>query len=279
MRDYAQPLRSRIDPLMTDSLDLKPLSLFAGQLADAAARVTLPLFRQAPTIDNKLADGFDPVTDADRGAEAAMRELIETHYPTHGISGEEFEDRPGDAFEWVLDPIDGTRAFISGIPTWGTLIGLNFEGRPVLGLMDQPFTNERYLAADGLGGTLRHGDTQTDLKTRTCMALSDAVLATTTPELFTGTPAEDKWNKVNAAAKLTRYGGDCYNYALLAFGQIDAVVEQGLKNVDIQPLIALIEQAGGVVTDWQGGPAHHGGTAVACGDTRVHAELLDMLNA
>lgn len=263
---------------MSKTPDFAELMSFAHQLADAAARATLPLFRNLASVDNKLSDGFDPVTAADRNAETAIRALIETHYPTHAITGEEFDDRAGNEFEWVIDPIDGTRAFISGIPTWGTLIGLNFEGTPVLGMLDQPFTGERYFAAENFGGYLRHTNQDTALKTRHCASLSQAVIATTTPELFDGTAAEPQWRSISSASKLTRYGGDCYNYALVALGQTDAVVEQGLKNVDIQPLIALVEQAGGIVTNWQGGPAHHGGTAIACGDARLHAELIDMLN-
>ena len=267
---------------MTDAPELKELLAFAHQLADAAARATLPLFRNTPDIENKLADGFDPVTAADRDAETAIRALIEAHYPTHAITGEEFDDKRGDEagteFEWVLDPIDGTRAYISGMPTWGTLIGLNQIDRPVLGIMDQPFTGERYFATAGYGAFLRQGTGTTEMKTRACGDIKDAVLATTTPELFIGTPAEKKWHDIAAAAKLTRYGGDCYNYALVALGQIDAVVEQGLKDVDIQALIPIVEEAGGIITDWQGGAAHKGGTAIACGDRAVHAQLMDMLN-
>ena len=264
---------------MSDDINLDEFLIFAAHLADAAARVTLPLFRNVPHVDNKLADGFDPVTDADRGAEAAMRDLITTHYPGHAITGEEFDATTGDSFEWVLDPIDGTRAFISGIPTWGTLIGLNHNGAPVLGLMDQPFTGERFYGARGTGSFLRHGDKDRQLKTRRCTEMADAVLATTSPDMFTGTPGEAKWHAVSSTVKLARYGGDCYNYALLAMGQIDIVMEQDLKDVDIQPLIALVEEAGGAITDWQGEPAHEGGTALACGDRDLHAQILDELNA
>ena len=264
---------------MTDTPNIDELSTFASHLADAAARVTLPLFRNLPVVDNKLTDGFDPVTEADRGAEAAMRDMIATHYPSHAITGEEFDAKAGDDFEWVLDPIDGTRAFISGIPTWGTLIGLNHKGVPVLSLMDQPFTGERFFAAQGQGSFLRHNGQDGEIKTRRCADLADAVLATTSPDMFTGTSGEAHWQTVSGAVKLTRYGGDCYNYALLAMGQLDIVIEQGLKDVDIQPLIALIEEAGGIVTDWQGGTAQHGGTALACGDRELHAQLLDVLSA
>lgn len=264
---------------MSDDINLDELLTFASHLADAAARVTVPLFRNLPQIDNKLTDGFDPVTEADRGAEAAMRDMIATHYPDHAITGEEFDAKAGNAFEWVLDPIDGTRAFISGIPTWGTLIGLNHNGAPILGMMDQPFTGERFYGARGQGSFLRHQGQDNEIKSRQCADLADAVLATTTPELFTGTPGAAKWQMLTDAVKLTRYGGDCYNYALLAMGQLDIVMEQGLKDVDIQPLIALIEEAGGIITDWQGGTAQNGGTALACGDRDLHAHILSMLNA
>jgi histidinol phosphatase-like enzyme (inositol monophosphatase family) len=247
-------------------------------LADAAARVTLPLFRNLPTVENKLTEGFDPVTQADRGAEAAMRDMIITHYPDHAITGEEFDAKAGNTFEWVLDPIDGTRAFVSGIPSWGTLIGLNHDGAPVLSLMDQPFTGERFSATQGQGAQFHHDGQAQKMAVRRCADVTDAVLATTSPDMFTGTPGEQHWQAVSGAVKLTRYGGDCYNYALLAMGQLDIVMEQGLKNVDIQPLIALIEEAGGVITDWQGGPAQHGGTALACGDRALHAQLLERLN-
>lgn len=264
---------------MTDSDTVTELTLFAHRLADAAARVTLPLFRNLDEVDNKLTDGFDPVTKADRDAEQAIRGLIETHYPTHGISGEEYDDKAGDDFEWVIDPIDGTRAFISGMPSWGTLIGLNFEGDPILGMMDQPFTGERYFAGAGQAAKLQINDRQSDIKTRACATLDDAVIATTSPDLFDTPPTRALWQSLTEKAKLTRYGGDCYNYALVASGQIDVVIEHGLKQVDIQPLVKIIEQAGGVITDWQGGAAHKGGTAVACGDRALHEDLLKLLNA
>ena len=264
---------------MTDLPTPEELLPFAHQLADAAARVTLPLFRNLPQVDNKLTDGFDPVTEADRGAEAAIRGLIETHYPSHAITGEEFDNKSGDAFEWVLDPIDGTRAFISGIPTWGTLIGLNQAGAPVLAMMDQPFTEERFFAARGQGSHLRHKGVDNQITTRACADMADAVLATTSPDMFIGTPGEAQWQTASSAVKLVRYGGDCYNYALLAMGQLDIVMEQGLKDVDIQPLITLVEEAGGVITDWRGDTVQNGGMALACGDAALHAALLEKLNA
>lgn len=263
---------------MTDTPRYDEFLLFAHKLCEAASRATLPLFRNLSGVENKLRDGFDPVTEADRAAEAAIRALIETHYPSHAITGEEYEAKAGDDFEWVIDPIDGTRAFMSGIPTWGTLVGLNHKGRPVLSMLEQPFTGERFFAADGQGSFLQHGGTTQAIKVRACGELGDAVLATTSPDLFTGTPGEASWHGVNSGVKLTRYGGDCYNYALVAMGQLDVVIEQGLKDVDIQPLVTLVEQAGGVITDWQGGPAHQGGQAIACGDAALHQKMLTLLN-
>lgn len=263
---------------MTDTPDFKTLLAFAHDLADAAARVTLPLFRNLPDIDNKATDGFDPVTQADRNAEAAIRNLLETHYPSHAICGEEFGTKDGDDFEWVLDPIDGTRAFISGIPTWGTLIAANDKSKVRLGIMDQPFTGERYFAAGGLGAFLRFDGADKKLSCRACNTLDEAILATTSPQLFDKTPQQDVWNTLSDAVQLTRYGGDCYNYALLAGGHIDLVVEQVLQPYDIQALIPIVEEAGGIVTDWQGGDAMKGGQIIAAGDARLHKAAMDILN-
>ncbi|CAI8217088.1 MAG: Histidinol-phosphatase [Alphaproteobacteria bacterium] len=263
---------------MTDTPTPKELLSFAHQLADAAARVSLPLFRNVPKIDNKITRGFDPVTEADRNAEAAIRGLIETHYPTHGICGEEFGVKKGEKWQWVLDPIDGTRAFISGIPTWGTLIALN-DGKTVsLGIMDQPFTGERYFATAGNGAFLRHDGRDTKLTCRACDALDKAILATTSPTQFVGTAQEAVWDNLSSTVQLTRYGGDCYNYALLAGGHIDLVVEQVLQPYDIQALIPIVEEAGGIITDWQGGNVMQGGQVIAAGDKAAHQAAMDILN-
>jgi myo-inositol-1(or 4)-monophosphatase len=263
---------------MTDTPTPKELLSFAHQLADAAARVTLPLFRNVPHVDNKMDGGFDPVTEADRNAEAAIRGLIETHYPAHGICGEEFGIKQGDDWQWVLDPIDGTRAFIAGIPSWGTLIALNNGDAMKLGMMDQPFTGERYFAAAGEGAFLRHNGQDTKLSCRACAALDSAILATTTPQLFEGTEQQGVWQILSETAQLTRYGGDCYNYALVASGHIDLVVEQILQPYDIQALIPIVEEAGGIITDWQGGSAMHGGQVIAAGDKAIHQAALEILN-
>ena len=259
---------------------------FAHQLADAAAAQSLPLFRNLPQVENKLTGGgFDPVTQADRAAEAAMRAQIESHYPNHGILGEEFDEKPRigkEKMQWVLDPIDGTRAFITGLPTWGTLIALNDGAAVQIGLMHQPFIGEAFYAcAGGVAQWRRDGSGsggEKQLKTRPCKKLDDAVLATTSPAYFENSPQAKIWQRLAAQTRLTRYGGDCYNYALLADGQLDIVVEQGLRAFDIQALIPIIECAGGIVTDWQGNSAINGGQIVACGDPARHTELLDRLN-
>lgn len=262
--------------------DLSALLAFAHRLADAAAQETVPLFRAALEIDNKLGeDGFDPVTHADRNAEAAMRALIGQEFPEHGILGEEFDDKQpsgsGDDFCWVIDPIDGTRAFISGMASWGTLIGLSQNGVPVLGIMDQPYVCERFCAMRGGPALHARAGKSTPITTRACPTLEQATAVTTGPEFLVSPGASAAWGEISASTRLIRYGGDCYNYALLAAGFVDIVIEEGLKPYDIQALIPIVEQAGGVVTDWQGGPAHEGGQVVACGDAGLHAELVSLL--
>lgn len=253
--------------------DLAAYAAFAERLADAARAAILPHFRASGDVLNKAAAGYDPVTEADRAAERAIRALIEAHHPTHGIEGEEFGVKPSqDGFEWVLDPIDGTRAFICGLPTWGTLIALCFEGRPVLGVIDQAYLDERYRGGPaGASATIR-GVTRA-LRTRPCAQLTEAALATT--DFFLFSPAEaGGFEHLRATARLTRFGLDCYAYAMLAAGAIDMVVESGLKRHDVAALIPVIEGAGGVVTDWRGGPAHGGGQIIAAGDPRPQAEAL-----
>ncbi|MDP2410404.1 MAG: histidinol-phosphatase [Pseudolabrys sp.] len=250
---------------------------FVDELAKASGDTILPFFRTALAIDNKKSGGFDPVTVADRAAEDAMRALIRQNFPEHGILGEEYGTERGDAeYVWVLDPIDGTKSFISGMVAWGTLIGLMRFGEPVFGMMHQPFTRERF---SGDGGAARYqgpgGDR--DLRVRSCGALGDAVLFTTSPLLMN---AADRatFAGVENKVKLSRYGGDCYAYCMLASGHIDLIIETEIKPHDIVPLIPIIAGAGGIVTTWENGPAHAGGRIVAAGDKRVHQAALDMLN-
>jgi histidinol phosphatase-like enzyme (inositol monophosphatase family) len=249
--------------------------------ADIAAQITLPRFRQGIAVDNKWAVGFDPVTEADREAEKVIRGLIGERFPDHAILGEEWEDKPGTApWAWIIDPIDGTRAFITGVPVWGTLVGLTYEGKAVAGLMAQPFTGEVYLSLPGEAGYYRGGE-HLPLRTSGVTSLAQAKLTTTSPDLF-DRPGRDliaPWKAVSSAALTVRYGLDCYGYALLAAGHLDLVVEAGLKNVDICPLIPLIENAGGVVTTWDGGPAEQGGNCIAAATPALHAEAMALLRS
>jgi len=223
------------------------------------------------------ADGvFDPVTEADRGAEKVMRRLINEHNPDHGILGEEFGAENTDAdYVWVLDPIDGTRAFISGLPLWGVLIGLRHQGRPVSGMVAQPYLGERFFG-DAAGAWLdRCGETR-QIKTRACASISDMTLSTTTPEHFSP-PELSAFRRVEDEARLCRYGYDCYAYMMVAMGFIDCVIETELNPYDIEPIIPIIESAGGRVTDWQGKPYSGGGQVVAVGDERLQEPILRQL--
>lgn len=249
---------------------------FAHGLADAARIAILPFFRMNPNIDNKASIGFDPVTQADTAAETVMRNLIRTHRPDDAIIGEEFDDQAGSSgWTWVLDPIDGTRAFIAGTSTWGVLIAARFNGKPCVGIMDQPFTDERWAACPNRGFWSR-GRARAPLITRKSVALENAILATTDPFLFEG-PHQDRFGQLRDATRLTRYGLDCTAYALLALGHIDLVVEPNLKDVDIAALIPIIEGAGGLVTNWQGHHNPHGGHILAAGCPDLHAKALAIL--
>jgi histidinol phosphatase-like enzyme (inositol monophosphatase family) len=250
---------------------------FMRRVADAAAAQTLPRFRQAGLVTNKLAAGFDPVTEADREAELAIRSLIRDTFPDHGILGEEFgAENVGNRHVWVIDPIDGTRAFISGLPLWGTLVGLTDHGDAVAGMMSQPFTGELFWADDaashydGPGGARR-------LATRDTSRIADATMCTTTPALFTGALRE-AYDRLESSVRLARYGTDCYAYAMLAAGNVDLVVETGLQPYDIVALVPIIERAGGVITTWDGGPAEKAGDIVAAATPALHAAALEMLN-
>jgi len=262
--------------------DSEVLSYLLNEACDAAAHETLPRFRTNTTIDNKLTSGFDPVTEADRAAEAAIRELIEAVFPDHDIVGEEYGGTSkGSQFQWIIDPIDGTRAFISGIPVWGTLIGLYSDGIPVAGVLDQPFTRERFLALpDGeeTKSSLNHADNEPlKLQTRDTKDITNATLMTTSPGLLEDTKDRSYFQLENAV-KLFRYGCDCYAYAMLASGQVDLVVESGLNVYDIAALIPIVEGAGGVVTDWQGGSAARGGQVLAAANTTIHHAAMALLN-
>lgn len=251
---------------------------FMRVLADAAAGETLSRFRRRPAIDNKLADGFDPVTEADREAERAIRALLGERFPADGILGEEFGITNGDsARRWVIDPIDGTRAFISGLPLWGTLVGLTENGRATAGMMSQPFTGELY-AADESGAYLEKSGERARLKASGVTELSEATICTTTPALFIDgkRPAYDR---LEGSVRLARYGTDCYAYAMLASGHVDLVVEPGLQPYDIVALIPIIERAGGVITTFGGERPEGGGDIIAAATPQLHAKARAFLVA
>ena len=249
----------------------------AHLLADAARPETLRHFRAADlSADNKDAGGFDPVTVADRAAEMAMRKVLATVRPEDGIIGEEFGTSPGTTgLTWVFDPIDGTRGYISGTPTWGVLISVADETGPLLGVIDQPYIGERFVG--GFGTALCQGPMgERPLQTRATKGLSEATVLTTFPEV--GSSAEGRaFHHVARQCKLTRYGMDCYAYALVASGQVDLVIEAGLQPYDIHAPIAVVKAAGGIVTNWWGGAAHHGGQVIAAANKDVHAAALALL--
>ena len=249
---------------------------FVDELASVSGHTILPFFRTALAVENKQAGGFDPVTAADRAAEQAMRTLIQRAFPDHGILGEEYGAERTDAeYVWVLDPIDGTKSFISGMPAWGTLIGLMRFGEPVFGMMHQPFIGERF-TGDGGAARYRGPAGDRDLMVRDCARLSDALLYTTSP-LLMNEADRASFRKVENAAKLSRYGGDCYAYCMLAAGQIDLIIETEINPYDIVALIPIVNGAGGIVTTWENEPAQQGGRIVVAGDERVHKAALEML--
>jgi myo-inositol-1(or 4)-monophosphatase len=250
---------------------------FLDELATVSGETVLPFFRTALSIDNKGGPGgFDPVTAADHAAETAMRTLIRRSFPSHGIIGEEYGEERADAeYVWVLDPIDGTKSFISGMPAWGTLIALLRAGEPVFGMMNQPFIRERF-SGDGAKALYRGPAGARDLRVRACAELAEAVLFTTSPLLMN---AGDRqlFGRVEQTVRLSRYGGDCYAYCMLAAGHVDLVIETGLKPYDVLPLVPIIAGAGGVITTWDGGAPNGGGRIIAAGDKRLHAAALEML--
>ena len=253
---------------------INSLKTFACELADSAAEVTLKYFKTSIGIDDKdEGSGFDPVTKADREAEAAIRALIEEHYPDHNICGEEYGiKKTNSPFEWVLDPIDGTRAFICGAPCWGTLIALKYNGEPIIGVIDQPYIKERYLGWPG--GASLNGK---PIKTRSCKILSDATISTTEPDLFNKIEREG-FERLKKETKLIRYSLDCYAYALLSAGHLDIVIETGLQPYDMMALIPVINGAGGIALNWEQKPAGGGcGRIIAFGDKDLVNETMALL--
>jgi inositol-phosphate phosphatase/L-galactose 1-phosphate phosphatase/histidinol-phosphatase len=261
---------------MAEALDITTLNRFmdlADDMADAAGEVLSHYFRTPLRVDSKGDES--PVTKADRDAEIAMRVLIEDAYPDHGILGEEFDPvNAGSEYTWVLDPIDGTKSFITGKPLFGTLVALARQGRPILGLINQPILGERWRGMDGRPSSFNGEPT----RVRPCAELGSAILYATTPHMFEGADAE-AFARVTGRVQHALYGGDCYAYGLLASGHADLVVEASLKPFDYAALVPVVEGAGGIITDWGGEPLTlaSDGRVVAAGDPAIHAQALDLL--
>jgi histidinol phosphatase-like enzyme (inositol monophosphatase family) len=267
----------RIKKLLVKTKNLELLKL-AKKVAISGGDTALDYFRASNLpITNKNSESFDPVTEADLKAEMVMRNLIARERPKDSILGEEQGFSQGSSdYTWVLDPIDGTRAFISGVPVWTVLVSVKLGVNPILGVIYQPFTKELFLGGLGISEVVRSGFVSS-LKTRKCLNLEDSILFTTFPEI--GSLAErGQFELLKSRAKLTRYGIDAYAYALLALGQIDIVLEAGLKPHDVQAPIAIIESAGGIVTNWTGGSAKDGGKVLATGSDSLHNKVLNVLS-
>lgn len=254
---------------------------FAYRTALAAGAAILPHFRETLVIDDKSRGAaYDPVTEADRGAEHAIRAAITGAYPDHGIRGEEHGSQHGSApYTWVIDPIDGTRSFILGMLHWATLIAVNDGKRVLAGVVHQPYVGETFMASADGPAQWRRGTETRVLTTRHCARISDAVVACTDPKMFTTDAAIAAFHRVADEARLVRYGGDCYAYCLLAMGLVDIVIESSLQAWDVQALIPVIDRAGGAITTWEGKGAHEGGSVIATGDRVLHDRVMEALAA
>lgn len=252
----------------------------AISIVEAAGPIALRYFRSSVEVEDKsLGIAFDPVTRADKEIESSIRADLERLFPEHGILGEEQAERESDsAYRWFIDPIDGTRAFISGVPAWGILLGLSFEGACLVGVMHQPYLGETFFGCDGQAWVRRAGKEQT-LRTRPISQLASAILYCTHPSMFERDEDRRGFERVAHESRMMRFGGDCYSYCLLAHGLIDLVIENGLRPYDIVPLIPIIEGAGGIVTNWQGGEASSGGLIIAAANAELHSQALETLNA
>jgi len=260
--------------------EVNNLLIAAAQAADAAALITLRYFRNTIHVSNKGGEfAFDPVTQADKEAELAIRDILTSAFPDIGFYGEEHAAIvSGSGLTWVVDPIDGTRAFMSGMPLWGTLIGL-FDGeKAVLGIMDIPFSSERFTAANGLS-YLQNRQGREALRTRKNVSLADATMYCTTPDMFDTALSVKRFASVKESVRLSRYGGDCYSYGLLAAGHVDLVLDCDLQPYDIAAIIPIVECAGGVVTNWDGDRAEDGGFVLASGSQAIHDQALKLLQS
>ena len=262
-----------------DNRSAEEFAAFLKELLRRAGAVILPHFRRSIPVDDKRVgrSGYDPVTVADRDAEQAMRAAIRAHYPGHGIFGEEYGFEPGTAgLTWVLDPIDGTRSFIAGMLHWGVVAGLYDGEKAILGGVYQPVVDELFIG-DGRASWCFSDGHERKLSVRACAGLEDALVCCTHPEIFAHAAELQAFHALEKRARLSRYGGDCYLYCLLAMGCIDLCVEASLKPYDIQGVIPVVRGAGGVITTWDGDAPEDGGRIVAAGDPRVHAQALEIL--
>ena len=288
MADPQPALLPRTPAVAVSADERHELVTFLAELVEAAAPFALAHFRHSIDVVDKrsvvapnqaeTASSFDPVTQADQDAEACIRRLIAERFPDHGVFGEEHGFEPGSSgLTWVIDPIDGTRAFITGQLHWGILVAL-FDGeKPLIGAMLQPFTGELFIA-DGVHSWLQHGGRRKQLIVRQCARLDEAIVCCTTPQMFTTAAELAAFEQLTSRVRMHRFGGDCYSYCMLAHGLVDLVVEADLQPYDVQALIPIIEGAGGVVTDWFGDSAAHGGAVIAAGDRRTHAAALQILS-
>ncbi len=262
---------------MSATPDWDELTGFAQALATAAARAILPLFRCNIPIDLKSGPVWDPVTEGDRAGEMAIRALIEKRYPDHAIEGEEFGLKEGrSGFTWIIDPIDGTRAFVCGLPFWSTLIGLKLEGKPVIGVMNQPFVGEMFYG-NPHGAWHSHGSEVRPIRARTGVRLENATVGTTAPELYRSEADRGTLARLNRAVRLIRYGGDAYFYAVLAAGHLDIALDAGLQPYDIAPLLPIILGAGGAAAEWTGGNPAEGGNVITAGSRALLDEALAVM--
>lgn len=252
---------------------------FAQRLADIAGDVIRPYFRQPLDVTDKgsAKGAFDPVTAADKGAEQAIRAMIERERPADGILGEEFGEKAStNGFTWVLDPVDGTRAFITGRHEWGCLIALEKEGMPVLGVLDQPVLRERFIGVNGQAELLVEGSRRS-LRSRPCPDLSEAVLCATHPDAYFSDSEQQVIRRVRQSVRMSRFGGDCYIFGMLALGFVDLIIESKLRRWDTAALIPIVEGSGGIITDWSGNSCALGGQVLAAGDSRIHAQAMKLL--
>ncbi len=254
--------------------DWQDLTRFAIALAKASAIEILPFFRRNTQVDVKEGPVWDPVTEGDRAGERVIRQMIEERYPDHGIHGEEYGIKEGrSGFTWILDPVDGTRSFVCGMPTWATLIGLNYEGRPRVGLMNQPFVGDMFYGSPE-GAWLNHRGASHPIRTRTGVGLAAATIGTTAPELYRSEDDRLAFERLRNAAQLTRYGGDAYFFAVMAAGHIDIAMDANLQAYDIAPLLPIVTGAGGVYAEWTGGDAAKGGNVITAGSQTLLGEAL-----